>query len=135
MYNIQQGLIEHIKSSNLFKTVEEYAGQIKGDGIKATVKHPSALIMNLDGRALRNFKNPMRFDIIVITESNSFNRKTKTNDNLKTAADLMNYLDKNPGFGYLTYSFLSDQESLSGEMYLQNDRYTIILLHLRIRYL
>ena len=96
MYNSQLALIDRLKNAvdesgtSIFTAtaVDAFAGQIDTNGVKQNVKLPGALVMFRDGSPVQN-RAGNNFDIMVITESQSFIKKTHLNNNLQKASDVM----------------------------------------------
>lgn len=139
MDKMQKALIKHINDSGIFKTVKPYAGEIK-DAVKLTSIIPAALIVFMTGSIKEN-KTRGAFDVLVISESKTFDKTKSVQDNLKYAGDLLRYCNENLVFDYEGDSYIfnrdiyQSQESdhpFTAEMILQNDRYTIIAVHLSV---
>lgn len=135
-----RAIINHLNTIPELKTVEEYTYQINSDGIKQTVKLPAALVANRNGFVRGNSKG-MNFDILVVSQTKSFDKKDNIKTNLELVTTVMEHLDNNPGFDFLntedstTYNFLIDQDSINATKLMSNDRFIIYIVKINIRYL
>lgn len=142
MLDIQAALIDRIKaitgsdSKVIFKSksVDAYSGQITQNGIKERITLPAALVMFRTG-AYPIHSSGAKFDILVVTESQSFDKETSKNNNLTACSDLAEYLSIRPGWTYKTQNYLIDQRSdkISVGLILQNDRHTIIAVSVTVK--
>ncbi|MBC8403290.1 MAG: hypothetical protein H8E14_17530 [Candidatus Marinimicrobia bacterium] len=72
----------------------------------------------------------LEFDLLVCTRSDSFDRATNLTTNLQLAGQVAEYLEANPEFSKDDYGYNINQNDVDAELLLQDDRYTIIALHL-----
>lgn len=142
MLEIQAALIDRIKgitnsnSKVIFKSksVEAYAGQINQNGIKERTSLPAALVMFRSG-TFPIHNNGAKFDILVITESQSFDKETSKIQNLAACSTVAEYLSTRPGFTYDSKDYLIDlkNDKVSVGLILQNDRHTVIAVSVTVR--
>lgn len=131
MYKTQTALIEHIKQSGIFETVSAYAGEVGKDAVKTNVKLPAALVKCIEGSAEHNPAGN-KFDVLVITESKTFDKTSGTNQNLQAASALLEYLDDNADLSFGENSYLLNRDELKAKYVLQTERFTVYGVGVRI---
>ncbi len=134
MYNCQQALIAHLEAGGFSdaRTIAAYAGQLK-EAVKLTQLIPALLPVYILGRPAA--QEPYhQFDLLVITESQLLEKKTSKNLNLQLAAQVAAYLQTSyiwkPLSGAGVYEL--DREELDARLILQDARFTVIALGLKI---
>jgi hypothetical protein len=142
MDNLTLGLIEHIKATkNLpeakfrinFKTVKLYSGEIQEDGIKETVKHPSALIHLREG-ATHNSQEGSELDILITTDNVGFDRDDNYSECLIITSDLLHYLDRKSSYEYSgqNYKIVQSDPAPTATTILITRRYISMVIKLMV---
>ena len=142
MKEMQAALVDRIKNAvdengdSIFASasVEAYAGQVGKDGIKNSFKLPGALVMFREGSPPQT-STGSRFDILVITESQSFEKGTNLNNNLQASSDIAWYLQQYAGWTYSGKNYLIDVQNnkISVGLILQSARHTVISVSVTVR--
>src|SRR3990167_10030052 len=95
MYNCQQSLMIHIANeftAPILKTLKEYAGEI-GDANKLTAITPACLMKYDNGQPMA--EQPWHvFDLLVVTDSQVFDKEANQNSNLQLCSSLVDYLQE-----------------------------------------
>jgi hypothetical protein len=97
MYKCQQSLIAHLGTqftSPTVRTIEEYAGQLKEDAKKLTQLLPAVLVKYIEGKPAALDKQH-RFDLLVITQSRTFDKKTNKNNNIQLVSGIAAWIKNN----------------------------------------
>ena len=144
MLKIQNALVALITANKTtlgLNTVKAYAGDLDFDDkiTKLRDSLPACYILLLRGFPGGDAENEdfaALFDIVVITESKSFNQETKQNNNLQAVTDLCEYLleDDNLRFEHSGEAFYMDLEhSLEANTIIQDKKYTAISITAKYR--
>lgn len=140
MDKTQKALIGHITDSGLFRTVKPYQGELKEAG-KLPAILPAALPVFITG-SYKEKEKRMQFDVLVVTETRTFDKGQNTESNLKIASDLMEYCNENlvfSGSDGTNYCFNRDiynsnerEHPFTCDLIVQDSRFTVIAVHLSI---
>lgn len=133
MFTSQRALINHLKESGYnFKTVKAYAGEVgENNAVKLNDFLPAAFVVFLKGNPTGN--DYQKFDILIVTESASFDKELSAANNLELCEDAGFYLDENASFRFEEYDYLIDRDTLEAERIFQDNRFTIVAIHLQIK--
>jgi hypothetical protein len=144
IYQAQRALVSHLKTGNVgaynCKHIKEYAGEL-GDVNKLRDIMPSAALVRLmEGPAAGETPRDHRFYIIILTRSDSYDKKSNRNNNLQLASDIGKYLDDNPAWQFTdddeeTVEYILDRERLISRILFQDNSYTCIYLEAMIKIL
>jgi len=139
MNTTQNALVAHILAAKAMlglNTVEAYAGQLAPDSIKMNKKLPACYVMFISGNPVSE-ERENQFDLLVITESRSFDRKTKQTNNLATVSTLAEWLvhDDNICFIYNGERFWiqNGDPDISARTIVQDNRFTVIALSIAVK--
>lgn len=127
MLTAQNAIIADITAQNIFKTVNEYCGEIH-DIIKLRNEMPAAYIMLDQGNPLSQ-EPEYYFDILSATETQVFNKNSAKDSNLQSMQSLINHYRQVKMIGAL--AILDDQCTI--RTVYQDNKFTIIALRLAIR--
>lgn len=140
MQNFQFAIVQHINNSGIdFKTVKPYAGEIKFSekGVHLRDPLPACYILFQTGNPggdENNLDFACIFDLIVVTESKTFDRQTKLTANLQEATQLVEYLFDNMIWEYGGQRYHLDQEETPDvNIQHQDDRFTAIAITAKFR--
>jgi len=132
MYDTQQALIAHLQTSNKAQAVKAYAGEIqKAVRDRRILKTPAILVMFITGKPIAEERDH-QFDLLICTKSDVYDEEANQVANIQLAADVAEWLEANPSFSDATYNYELDPETLDAELLLQDDRFTIIALHVGV---
>ncbi len=131
MINIQNAIIARVKEATnsdgalIFdaNSVGAYTNEISKKGIETSKKLPAALVMFRSGEYKEG-----KFDVLVITESQSFDKQTNMNNNLNQSSELLNYFSNYPGWDYEAKPYVIDESEQKSQigLVMQSGRHTVI---------
>lgn len=132
MYHAQITLNHHLgikfKSPQL-KSLQSYAGELSNQTVLETVELPGIFTMFIDSIPDPQIKIH-QFDIIVVTESRTFDKLEKMNNNLQLSSDVFDYLTKYNHIQALGKrgTYFIDPNQVRATTILINDRFTVIAI-------
>ena len=136
---MKNALIDQIKKSTLFATVKGYKGEFK-DATKLADILPAALVVFKSGFWPRSEKRG-GFDILICTQTLSFDEEADVDNNLSLCDGLMEYFHEHLVFTYegKQYSFNIDEyqaqetdHPFTAKLVGQTERFTVVALHVSI---
>lgn len=138
MYTTQIDLITHLKTADAnfparlkIKTIKEYAGEV-ADIHKNKLKLPAVLPIMISARPISQAP-VMQFDLIVITESRTLNKRKGNNNNLELSSTLCEWLEDNPEFeGDEFYYDIRNREQLQVRTIAITERFAGVAISLEI---
>ncbi len=141
------GTMQHIIDSGIFpeESVNAFAGQLAtdalnnaytsqlaSDALKSKIKLPAALLICKEFSE-KNCSEGHSFEVIIITESKTYDAKTKLFNNLDKAFSLIDWFSVNRSFEYDESAFLlNPKTSIKGKVIYQTERHTLTVIYLDI---
>ena len=126
----QKAIVSYLTAASLATTVKAYAGEAR-KVTKMREVLDSILVMFIHGKpAAEDLIH--QFDLLVVTETAVFDRETNRETNLLLASQVADHIYNNPVFSDATYNYSIDGDTLDVELLLQDDRFTVIVIHLYV---
>lgn len=137
MYTCQLALINHIANefkTPTVKTLRTYAGDLRRENVArlTTTELPAVFIMYIDGQPIAQNRR-LQQDVLVLTESRSFDRDTNQSNNLLLTEQLCDYFKDNPFFGHPGRNYWIDPEQTRVKMLAQDGRFTLTAISIWIK--
>jgi hypothetical protein len=134
-------LIQHLtngKTANYstVKTIAVYAGQLsdalkRNDIVKMRDLVPAVYVLLINSEPV-SFDPEHIIDLLIVTESRSFDQLDKHTDAITICGQIANYLEINRGWTYNGVPYLIDESVLKVDTLTVDDRYSVFAIHLRI---